>query len=188
MPLYFNESRYYDNEIEIKPQELNLGVFVRAESNHCDYDLSALLFNDKSKIEEVDNLIFYNNQSNNNKSIYLEKESEEWEEIIYIKLNQIDKSVFKILIIISIYDEKIPFNGYLKNLELSIKVGGIDSESLFRVIIPDFNNYGNANVYIPFYFERKGDKWFVQLKDEQVFSTGLVGLLNYYSTDGNETY
>ncbi len=150
------------------------------ESDRVDVDMSLFLL-DKTGQTRVDNdFLFYNNQRacdgavkhlGDNRSGMGDGDNE----TIFVDFNGIPFDVLKLMVAITIYDEKrdgLHFGG-VGSLYVRI-VNKEDNFEILRMAIPD-DVVRDHNTLVPFVLVREGPKWFVEAL-EKPGKEGLMGI------------
>jgi len=153
---------------------------VTLETDRVDVDMSLFLL-DKTGQTRVDNdFLFYNNQRacdgaikhlGDNRSGMGDGDNE----TIFVDFNGIPFDVLKLMVTITIYDEKrdgLHFGG-VNNLYVRL-VNKEDNFEVLRMAIPD-DVVRDHNTLVPFTLVREGPKWFCEGL-EKIGKEGLMGI------------
>jgi tellurium resistance protein TerD len=153
---------------------------VMLETDRVDVDMSLFLL-DKTGQTRIDNdFLFYNNQRacdgavkhlGDNRSGMGDGDNE----TIFVDFNGIPFDVLKLMVAITIYDEKrdgLHFGG-VQNLYVRL-VNKEDNFEVLRMAIPD-DVVRDHNTLVPFVLIREGPKWFCEAL-EKTGKEGLMGI------------
>lgn len=166
------------NIYEIPSEISKIDIFFKFEEICATVDTFILLLDKDSKVSKDEDVIFYNQLSNLNKSVLMYGESdidEKWTDIFQIDFSKIEDRVNEILIVCSIYEKNKTFKE-IKSILCQIKSVG---KVLFNYKMNEPSSFENNKGIILFSIKRKDNYW--QLSEKLVaYENGIDHILNLY--------